>query len=272
MRPFNRGGQGRGRGISILVPFRAKSEYRQQVWHWLEEHYRNELPEAQIIVSGDDGLDPFCKTMAFNNAFEKATGDIIVLLDADCLINKNVILTAARKIRRARKMGRKTWFVPYRKFYRMSENFTDAMLRTQPTHPIHIPNPPLPWMLDLNDPITEKSSSCGHWFGALIQIVPREAYELVGGMDERFSSWGGEDVSFMRLLDTLYARHHTLNNPVYHMWHPKHGKYYTERFWDGGKPQSNDWLANKYTRAYMDPAAMRRLISERGYHSRKRSK
>lgn len=85
----------RGKNISLLVPFRPNTEYRQMVWEWLEQYYRYQLPRAEIIVGTDDGKDPFCKTMAFNNAFAFSRGDVIVLLDADCMLPGKYIQSCA---------------------------------------------------------------------------------------------------------------------------------------------------------------------------------
>ena len=54
----------------------------------------------------------------------------------------------------------------------------------------------------------------------MIQIMPSEAFWEVGGWDERFRGWGGEDHAAMRATDTLYWRHKTMPVQVLHLWHP----------------------------------------------------
>jgi hypothetical protein len=101
--------------------------------------------------------------------------------------------------------------------------------------------------------------------------MPREAFELVGGMDWRFSGWGGEDVAFMRAVDTLYGKHKTTRNQVLHLWHPFanaaentiKGEPNLLRLWEGqDSGQRNDVLANRYYAAYGDQERMRRLVDE----------
>jgi hypothetical protein len=171
----------RGRSISLLVPFRPDTEYRARVWSWLQDYWRHELPGAEIVMGRNDDI-PFSKTSAVNDAFRKAHGDIIVILDADCYIPGKVILGCARRIRQARRRRRRLWFIPYRHFYRLTQEATRRVLLSDPRHPLRFSDPPPPEMVD----DAARNSGYGHWFGALIQIMPREAFIAAGGMDERF--------------------------------------------------------------------------------------
>lgn len=242
-------------GISLLVPFKPDNEERRKVWAWLSEYWKHELPEAEIVIGTDHEL-PFSKTTAVNRAARKARGDIFVILDADTYIPGHVIRDAVARIRKARRKGHHLWFIPYRRVYRLTELATHKVLRSDPAHPYRFPSPPC----DFDVEGTE-GSAFGHRFGALIQIVPREAFELLGGMDERFRGWGGEDIAFVRALDTLYGKHKTTPNDVLHMWHPKHGTSWHTRRWSGqSRPRINDRLAMNYNTATGDRKKMTELI------------
>lgn len=245
--------------ISILVPFRSDSGVRDKTWDWLYRYWRRVLPEAEFII-GQNHDTPFCKTAAVNDAFRKAKGDVIVIMDADCYIDACVIKRCAQEIREARKAGRRLWFIPYRRFYRMTREVSEWLLETDPCDPPRFRDPPPPWEVEH---IWRNSS--GHWWGALIQIMPREAFEAAGGMDERFKGWGSEDISFMHAVDTLYAKHKTVNSPVYHLWHPSiKGKWLFTRQWpDQPGPEMNDQLAWRYENAVGDKLRMHKLLSER---------
>lgn len=251
--------------ITLLVPFRADNRYRARIWQWLERYWQRELPEAELIVCTDDGK-PFCKTAAFNRGFAQANGDIIVLLDADCYIRGQVIRDCADKIRSSRRRGLPLWYVPYRRFYRLSETASKRLIASDPADPVRFPDPPA--FDDFENP---EAALSGHWWGALIQIMPREAFARAGGMDERFRGWGSEDVGFMQAVDTLYGKHKTSNNPVYHIWHPvitDPAKRF-RRLWEYQQTAgSNDFLANRYRAARGDAEAMRKVVSrpaERGF-------
>lgn len=244
--------------ITFLFPFRSDNGWRQVIFEYLYEYYRFYFPDEEFIIAGNDDT-PFCKTKAVNEGFRRSTGDVIVMIDADCYIEPFYIDSAVSKIREARNRGQRLWFIPYRRFYRLTEQFTKYIIETYRSWAA----PPLPDPPPAQDyePLTPGSVSAGHWFGALIQIYPWEAFEAVGGMDERFHGWGGEDVSFMHALDTLYAKHKTLDHPVYHFWHPSiKGRWKGTRQWEGqASPEQNDWLSTKYEDAIGDPAAMKKL-------------
>lgn len=242
-----------GEGISLLVPFKAnKDDHRVRVWDWLRKHWSYELPGAEVVIGHSDST-PFCKTAAVNEAARNAHGDIFIIMDADCYISTNVILQNAAKMRDSEWP---LWFIPYRRFFRLTEEYTLQIIASDPQHPLIPPNPP-----DASIVESRERSMFGHWFGALIQMMPREAFELVGGMDERFLGWGGEDVSFARAVDTLYGRHKTSNNPVYHLWHDKIGATYETRLWfNQPNPMANNALSLKYDRAWGDPEKMRALV------------
>lgn len=250
-----------GQGISILIPFRSDgSEERENNFYWLTAYWRRHLPRAQIVVGQDFGT-PFSKTSAVNYAFRRATGDVVAIIDADCYIDHEVVRECARRIREARNDGHRLWFVPYRRFYRLTQRTTDRILAEWPPAPpaeLGMACPPDPRQVQ-----DTSGSTHGHWFGALIQIMPREAFAMAGGMDERFRGWGSEDVSFMRAVDTLYARHKTIRGCVYHLWHPKIGDEWVTRRWAGQvAARVNERLGERYRLAIGDPQRMRALVFE----------
>jgi hypothetical protein len=253
----------KGAGISLLVPFRADGARRQETWEWLAAYWKAELPGAEVVIGTDDKT-PFCKTAAVNRAAATAKGDILVVLDADCYIHGDVILDCAAQIREARATGRKLWFIPYRYFYRLSDINSRVVMSAPPDAPPRFfAAPPNYQLSDMS--YTGTSIVCGHWFGALIQIIPREAFDLVKGMDERFAGWGGEDVSNMHLLDTLYGKHRTTANGVIHLWHPSIGVDVKTREWAGQeKANINGRLAWRYSQAVGDKARMQALVDQRG--------
>src|ERR1700727_2162954 len=109
-----------GTGISLLIPFRDDDGTRTPAFNWLVKYWTAALPGAQIVIGTDDHV-PFSKTSAFNDARTRATGDVFVLIDADCYLDANVLLDCAASIRKGRLRGRRMWFGPYRKFYRLTD-------------------------------------------------------------------------------------------------------------------------------------------------------
>ena len=267
--PFKRHKQA-GRGISVLVPFNGDQD-RQVVWRWLRRYWEYHLPGIEIIMGHDrrherDGA-VFSKTCAINDAFRRCTGDVIVIADADCYIDTHVIAHCAKRLRAARAAKAHTWFVPYRHIYRLTKHATNRLIRSNPRKPLRFSTPP-----PSHDIESTQGSAHGHRFGAMIVVLPREAFVLVGGMDPRFRGWGGEDASFVRLVDTLWGKHTNTPNDVLHCWHPKKiepgtwldptGKSWEIREWAGQGKRPNDWLSKRYQAASGDPVKMRALIEE----------
>jgi glycosyltransferase involved in cell wall biosynthesis len=257
----------RGHGISVIIPFRASNDI-QRIKNilWLTRYWRKALPGAEVIIGKDSLFDqPFSKSVAVNSGVAKSKGDVLVIVDADGYISADAVLHCAEEIRDARKRGQKLWFVPYRKFYRLTQCASHFLLQSDPDNPFRFPDPlPEEFVLGDTDP------AVGHWYGAMIQICPREAFETVGGWDERFRGWGNEDHAAMRAMDTLYGPHKTLPGQVLHVWHPQIGPqgkqaqvHWKERMWAGqDEPGINDKLGGRYYGAYLNPDKMRKLLDE----------
>lgn len=259
-----------GRGVTIIFPFEPRGGVREENYQWLWEFYRDALPDAQILTEGYPGY-PFNKAAAINKAMRRATGDVVAILDADALLDPEQLLQAVADCRRARVRGVKTWVMPYRRLYRLTEEFSRVVLDFYEPDSRHIEclldEPVDPELYD-----NHTGSHHGHMFGAMAQVMPREAFEVVGGWDERFAGWGGEDVSFARALDTLWGKHRSLDAPIFHLWHPTgppSQQWTASRSWDGQDldDRSNAHLAQRYYAAYNDFDRMRSLTLEWIYAS-----
>jgi len=262
----------KGEGISIVIPFKPSKHYKRQAknFKWVQKYWECQLPGAEIIVGTDpDKKLPFSKSAAVNAGVKKSHGDIIVVADADGYIEIEAVLLCAKRIRKAIRRGHKLWFVPYRQFYRLTDEASQRVLDSKPCDPYVFPEPPNP--CDIQNRL---GSGRGHWYGAMMQIFPRVAFDIVGGWDTRFRGWGGEDHSAMRAMDTLYAPHKTLPGQILHLWHPMMGKEghktgmkswvtWNKRLWDNQtNPGDNNRLATRYSRANGNRKRMRRLTME----------
>lgn len=246
------------------------------VWKWLRRYYEYHLRDFEIIMGTDKASvhrwyrrhpKAFSKSAAVNNAFKHSHGDIIVILDADCYINPAIITHWAARLRAQRRAGIRSWAVPYRYLLRLTEEMTKELLATSPDCPFYFVKTAPSFEVEGSD-----GSGWGHVYGALIQIMPREAFVLVGGWDERFRGWGGEDRAFLQKLDALWGHYQNTPNVVYHLWHPKFiaaagidkdGRRAEIRSWEGQTTiRSNDWLSWQYEFAKNDPAKMRQVMDE----------
>lgn len=244
--------------ISLLVPFRENPEApgRLATWRWLTNYWSYELQDAEIII-GKSTSKAFSKTEAVNDAASRATGRTFVILDSDCYMRGSEIKDCADQIDESLRRELPLWMIPYRHLFRLTEEASLKVLASDPVNPMRFHSPPA------DDEVGSTVGSMhGHHFGAMIQIMPREAFETVGCMDPRFAGWGGEDVAFVRALDTLYAKHKTADYDVLHLWHPTIGQTHVTRMWEGqDEPRANEKLAMRYHRATGDRVKMRKLVN-----------
>ena len=264
---------GRGKGISIIIPFRnnISSNHRTKNFEWLKKYWKHHLPAAELIVGIDPDIDfVFSKSAAINNAAKSATGDIFVIIDADCYLSVDTVLHAAKEIRKARKNKRRLWFIPYRKFYRLNEKATEKLLLSSPKKPYVYDTPPsTDDILDITK--TNANPATAHWFGAGVQIIPLEAFQITHGWDDAFRGWGGEDNAAMGATDTLYWPHKTINTQCFHMWHPMFSTTginewvsWEERIWEDQRSSaSNGILSKRYYDAVGNIEKMQKLVDEK---------
>lgn len=274
-----------GAHISILVPSHFvdpdwRTGPRAKAWHWLEQYWKENLPYVEVVIGEDkDASDdlPFSKSVAVNDAAYKARGDIYVIIDTDAYLPIESVIRCSQEICMARKRGHKLWFIPYRRLYRMTQAASDRIMSSDPANPPRIPSPP-PESDYLNKEIfygtdhvySKPISGIGHWYGAMAQIMSREAFDEVGGWDPRFRGWGGEDHAAMCAMDTLYSPHKTLLGPIFHLWHPTIDPKMVDpkntgrhRMWAGQKADhTNDRLSHRYYWANRHPLRMRNLVNE----------
>jgi glycosyltransferase involved in cell wall biosynthesis len=274
-------------GISVLVPLHFtdpewRTGRRAKTWRWLEQYWRS-IPGLELVIGDDEGAErehiTFSKSVAVNDAVEKSRGDILAIMDADGFLPIEAIIRCAKEIRLARERGYKLWMMPYRQLFRLTEEASDRMLESNPADPLQIELPPpdgdfinkemFRWREDPKFAATPVWK-IGHWYGAMAQIMPREAFYEVGGWDPRFRGWGGEDHAAMVAMDTLYGPHKTLPGAVMHLWHPiinpeniDPNNKEKRRMWIDQKfPSSNDVLSGRYFWSKNNVARMRRLVSE----------
>ncbi len=242
--------------ISLLIPFSSTDPLRKRNFKWLLEYWKCQLPEAEIII-GKSNSKIFCKGEALNNAVRKSTGKVLVILDADAYLSGKVIDRCATRI--LEELDNHLWYVPYRRLYRLNKSVTRLITDSDPCNtwmPIHPVEPK--WIENAGHSI-----KYGNRYGAMIMMFPREAYYTIGKFDERFKGWGGEDVALLRALDTLYGKHKTTDNDIFHLWHPFIGANYQNRRWKGQDHGSvNANLANRYHHATRHPTEMRALVKE----------
>lgn len=229
--------------ISMLIPFRDSTGERSRLIKYLVPKWQAHMPDAEIIVASDDGDNPFSKTIAVNNAYKQATTDILIMMDADCWVQPNVLRKGADII----KKRRAPWVRPCNKVLRINKNKTDFILQQNYLKRFpHISK-------DDCDRITPVVG--------LVAMFTREGFEDIGGMDPRFRGWGWEDNAFNSLMDSVYGKHLLMNYPVYHLWHPRFYSDNNKPVWEGQDKRNNE-IGTIYKRNRRSKTAMLNLAKE----------
>lgn len=201
--------------LSILVPFRDADGTRTRGKDWILRRWAHFYPEAEIIVASDDGIDPFNKSMAVNNAAKQATGDMFAILDADTWIDPQFMARALSLVEQG-----VPWVIPARRSMRLKQDISEKIMALPPEGPLFAIN------------VSHAEGGIAPVVGFL-WVVSRAGFEQIGGMDERIRGWGGEDTAFTMAMDRVVGKHHRLPGTVICLWHPRPRDQDHKRVWVG---------------------------------------
>jgi hypothetical protein len=188
--------------ISVLFPYRGDDGPRDRLFGYVLNWWQAFFPEAEICV-GRNFDQPFNRGAARNDAFNQSTGSVLIIADADTIPTVHGVKAGIADV-----VAEKVWCIPYaeERYYNLNEEMTEVLLKNT----VHF---------DRMEPTeAEYDHKITSWAGCL--ILPREAWETVGGYDERFKGWGGEDNAFQLSLDVLWGPHRRQDSYCCHLWHP----------------------------------------------------
>lgn len=109
-----------------------------------------------------------------------------------------------------------------------------------------------------------------------IVVCSRGVFDEVGGFDERFTVWGGEDRSFRFAVETLCGPSQRIDGFSYHLWHPRGRDQWVRtaerkamydlalRYKEAAGSARQAGILRATKRTIADPDAMRALLSEPG--------
>jgi hypothetical protein len=220
--------------VSVLVPRAGECPHRERAWQWVEKQYEN--LENLEVVEGWGDPDRWCKADAVADALGRATGDLLVVADAD--VYSEHLADAIDAV----ESGEFRWAAPHWHVRRLSQRGT------------------LEFITGARD---EADCEAGHYpvIGGGIVVLHREIYEEVP-LDPRFVGWGSEDSAFGAALRTLAGVPFVGRQTLWHLWHPPQARLNRKV-----GNEANDALRAAYTGARFCPRRMRELIEEGRCHS-----
>ena len=148
---------------------------------------------------------PFNKSWTVNVGVRHSPGrpEVICILDADVLVDRGFVARNAARFRRPGTGGHLT----YRNMLSLDEPATAHAIRDRVRRGHAEADPAY-----FRGFLLRRPPGCCLW-------VRSAAYERIGGMDERYEGWGGEDYDFLHRLD-LDAPLDNYDDWLLHMQHP----------------------------------------------------
>jgi hypothetical protein len=144
---------------------------------------------------------PYSRSKAFNDGAREARGHVLVFHDGDMAVPRQYAQVALELVRQGFEVIDLKRFIFY-----LSEAHTGAILAGRSSW-TEVP------------PMSIVQNAHG---GSL--VITRSAFEELGGYDEEFIGWGGEDVEFWERAQTRKVWNFGIM-PLIHLWHaPQPGK------------------------------------------------
>lgn len=170
----------------IVVEQSVTPEIQSALPSWVR-YMHTPLPQADM---------PYCRSWAFNVGAQMAQGGLLVLHDNDLLVPHDYAAQLMKRFDEGYEVINLKRFIFY-----LSETHAGRMLATQ--------------QLLLNEaPEAIMQNAQG---GGSIAIA-RDAYFAIGGFDESFIGWGGEDLEFWERAKTRSVWPYAYL-PIVHLWH-----------------------------------------------------
>lgn len=179
--------------VSVLVPARLDRS-RRDLWEFLRPRWEKLGYE---IVEGSC-VGPWRKALAVADALSRASGEILVVADADVWCDG--VPEAVDRV----KAGA-AWAIPHYLVRRLTLPATLEVLSCGS------------WPVRRGTTTYAQPPYPGRPGGGLV-VLRRDAYERVP-MDARFAGWGQEDESWALALGTLLGRPWRGTADLWHLWH-----------------------------------------------------
>ncbi len=202
--------------ISIVIPFAGEARL-PLLKRVLESFYGQDCTRFEIILPSPSGCHPpefvaaspvcrfvevpmkspgFCKSALFNQGVRIARSSLVLLHDADILVPMNYVSKTVAVLKA-------DWEAvqPIRFLFYLERNDTARVLDAD------------------SRPMPSSVEDVRQNFAGGSLALRKPAYEAIGGHDEDFVGWGGEDVEFAERLRPLKLFRGSFM-PALHLWHP----------------------------------------------------
>ena len=215
------------RYTSAVVPFRDSDRYRRRNLAAtlasldacglfdeiivVEEHPDPSRPATALggtfrhVVLESRGA--FNKSRMVNTGYRAARGDRLLVCDADMIVGATALERALKALEAGMEMVR-----PYRHVIDLDREDSRRLAQGDL----------LPEAIGDRYPLDRQGIGEQVCLAGGMFLITRELFRAVGGMDERFRGWGGEDDAFATKVVARTRRHAIAREErAWHLWHPR---------------------------------------------------
>lgn len=183
----------------IIIPWNDPGcPYRSEALEYIVKHY-----SKKFSVEVFENNEPLNRARLRNKAVESSGHDVVALIDADVFIPLEQVRYAIELAKEKRILVKPYFTVGY------ASKTTSKM-----------------WMIDKNrDEISEtdfyKFSVPWKGIHGGAFVINRKDWIDVGGMDENFNGWGGEDNAFNEICAKKLGPIGLIEGYAFHLYHPR---------------------------------------------------
>ena len=211
---------------TVIIPHQNSSSFRSRNLAFTVNYYLENLNDFLIIVTEQsrNGTCPvfvddkykdrflhinnivesnlFNKTVLINNAAKQSVGDVLIMIDNDCILPVDAIYNSCQIL------NKKEYSVvmPFTYINYLTESQTRQYVREQNFS-----------QYNSSDIMPIKKYTGG------VNIFLKSSFDIVGGFDNEIIGWGSEDDAFLCKMKRLVGKIYWNNTPttLIHLWHPK---------------------------------------------------
>jgi hypothetical protein len=182
--------------VAVVTPRRSDGGRRDELWAWVKDRWHCEHPDFYVFEGHhDDG--PFNRSAAINAAVaQDHDADVYIIADSDSFVSVEQINQA---IHQALEHFQVTF--AYDRFCYLNRQMTAQVMDGFDGN----------WWPGVEWTMTGTCSS--------MVVVPGDLWREMGGADEGFVGWGGEDIGLSLALQALGGGMRRIPGEVWHLFH-----------------------------------------------------